>query len=80
MTNTQSQYTPQALNSARRLNIILDSLMPLVTYTKSSYRKKNINIVEIFEDVMSDFKDQIESKNITVATDFPASIWKYMDV
>jgi two-component system OmpR family sensor kinase len=80
ITKTQSQYTPQALNSAKRLNIILDSLMPLVEYSKSSYKKKNTDIVQIFNNVMLSYKDKVESKNISIIKDFPDSLWKHIDI
>lgn len=80
ITKDYPQYTKKALKSAKRLNIILDSLMPLVEYSNSSYRKKNVDIVKVFEDIISSYSSKIQEKDIQISRDFPSSQWKLIDV
>jgi len=80
ITKNQSEYTPKALSSAKRLNIILDSLTPLIQYTNSSYRKKNTNITKVFDEVITDHAALINEKNITIHKKYTKNIWSSVDV
>ena len=80
ITQKQSEYTLQALSSAKRLNIILDSLMPLVQYTNSSYRRKNIDIIKAFEWILWEYKEQIQEKQIVLNKNFWSSLYTHVDI
>jgi len=60
----EKSYSPVALSSARRLNIILDSLTPMIRFSNADYRKKRVDIVKLFDESISDFQDQIHKKSL----------------
>gem|GEM_PF-5119793 len=62
----EKKYVPQALNSAKRLNIILDSLTPMVKFTNAEYRKERINVVPLFDQCIKECSDQIHEKKLHI--------------
>lgn len=80
LTKDYTEYNSKALVSAKRMNIILDTLIPMVEYTNSSYRKKSIDIVKVFEWIVSENTDEVQWKNISLKKDFPDSITSYIDI
>ena len=66
----EKQYLPVALSSARRLNIILDSLTPMIKFSNSDYRKQKVDIIKLFDDSISDFHDQIHEKQLDVEKNY----------
>jgi len=79
ITNSRRDYTPQALSSAKRLDIILESLTPLVEYSNASYRRKNTDIAKLFYETIEEYMTAIESKNLDIVSDIPTSLYIYID-
>lgn len=79
ITGERKEYTPQALTSAKRLNIILESLTPLVEYNNASYRKKNTDIARLFRETIEEYSITAESKNIEIISDIPKSLFLHVD-
>jgi signal transduction histidine kinase len=80
LTQEYSDYNTQALHSAKRLNIILDTLMPMLNYTNSSYMRKNTDIIKIFEWIISENIEEIEINKIHLEKKYPPSMKSYIDI
>lgn len=79
ITNDRKEYSPQALSSAKRLDIILESLTPLVEYSNASYRKKNTDIAKLFRETVEEYMTTAESKNIDIISHIPPTLHLYID-
>jgi signal transduction histidine kinase len=79
ITKSQKEYAPQALSSAKRLNIILESLTPLVEYNNASYRREYRDVAALFRETLEEYATAIESKNIEIISHIPASLALYID-
>ena len=80
LTKKEADFTPKALNSARRLNVILDSLMPLAEYWNSAYRKKNTDIAKVFREIIFTHTEKIQEKNISLTHNLDDSILVHTDI
>jgi signal transduction histidine kinase len=79
ITKSQKEYSPQALSSAKRLNIILESLTPLVEYSNASYRRKNTDMASVFRETIEEYATAIESKNIEIISHIPPTLILHID-
>jgi signal transduction histidine kinase len=59
-----------AISSAKRLNIILDSLSILARFVNSDYRKHKTNIIALFEDMIHGFYHEIEDKQLNIVKNY----------
>lgn len=66
----EKTYAPKALGSAKKLNIVLDSLTPLIKFSNTNYRKQKIDIVQVFSESLQQFESELKEKNITIETEF----------
>lgn len=76
----EKNYAPQALKSAQKLNIVLDSLTPLIKMSNTNYRRKKTNIIQVFDDILKEVESQLEEKNIHVQTEYTKkSLYTFID-
>jgi signal transduction histidine kinase len=76
----EKNYAPQALRSAQKLNIVLDSLTPLIKMSNTNYRKKKTDIIKVFDEVIKESGSQLEEKNMHIITEYPkTSLYRTID-
>ncbi len=79
ITKSQWEYTPQALASAKRLDIILESLTPLVEYSNASYRKRYSDVSKLFHETIEEYMTAIESKSLKINSNIPKQLRLFID-
>jgi len=55
-----------SLNSSKKLNKILDSLLWIINLVDSSYKKEKINLIEQLNDIIKENEKKSDGKNITM--------------
>lgn len=65
------EYTiDQSLESAHRLNKILDSMLWIINLVDADYQKEKINIIETIDQIVNDNKKSFLKKNISIKKSF----------
>lgn len=59
-----------SLNSAKKLNKILDSMLGIINLVDSSYKKQKVNIINEINEIIKENTDIIKEKNIIIQTRF----------
>lgn len=59
-----------SLNSSKKLNKILDSLLWIINLVDSSYKKEKLNLIDQMNDIIKENKKSAQEKNITINTIF----------
>ncbi len=56
----------QSINSAQKLNIILNSMLWIISITNVSYNKQKINIINYIKEIIKNYKQDLSFKNIKI--------------
>lgn len=72
----------QSVSAARRLNRILDSLWVLINYVNSDYRKEKVDLIELFDESLWDYKKKISEKWVKIVKKYSenAKIYQTIEV
>ncbi|MFK7779711.1 MAG: HAMP domain-containing sensor histidine kinase [Candidatus Gracilibacteria bacterium] len=68
--NNYEKAIDDSLNSAKKLNKILDSMLGIINLVDSSFKKQEINIINEIKEVIKENSDIIKEKNITIQSKF----------
>lgn len=65
-TKKYDEAIEQSLNSSKKLNMILDSMLWIINLVDSSYKKERFDLVKELNSIIRDYSKDIEKKQITI--------------
>lgn len=81
VTEEYKDANQHSIDSARRLDSVLNSLWTMIHFVDSDYRKERVDIIHMLDNSLSDFSRIISDKNITIIKKYSpnSSVYRNID-